>query len=226
MIREWLLYVLGTFVSLFPIVNPFSTAVGFLAITQRFSEHDKQHQARMACVYAAAILIVFMVAGALIMRFFGISLPAVQIAGGLIVARIGFGMLQPNPSAAGSDDTADEARGMSDVAFTPLAMPMMSGPGAIAVTIGMAANVQHWIDYTAIATGIILVALVSWLVLRGAKNVTHFLGATGLNAMSRIMGFLLVCIGVQFIGFAVITVLSHEKFLAAVVETLRNVTQK
>lgn len=226
MFQEWLTYVLSTFVSLLPIVNPFSTAVVFLAITQRFPEAKKQQQAKMACIYTAATLIVFLVAGALIMSFFGISLPAVKIAGGLIVARIGFGMLQPDPEPGMSDETADEARTMSDVAFTPLAMPMMSGPGSIAVTIGMAANVDTVFDYTAIAAGIILVAFVSWLVLRAAKSVTRFLGATGLNAMSRIMGFLLVCIGVQFIGFAILTVLADEKFLSALVETLRAVTQQ
>jgi len=217
---DWLTLSIATYVGLLPIVNPFSTAVVFLSLTARFPRERQQQQAKMACVWAASLLIVFMLAGAVIMSFFGITLHAVQLAGGLIVARIGFGMLQPEPDQAVSDDSRMEALAMEDVAFTPLAMPMMSGPGAIAVVIGMSANADVWWENSAIAVGILMVAFSSWLVLRAAERVVGYLGATGVSALSRIMGFLLVCVGVQFIGTAIIEVVTDERFLGAIVDAI------
>lgn len=213
---DWFTTVLATFAGLLPIVNPFSTAAVFLAITARFSERERRRQAMLACLYATGVLLVFLFAGALIMRFFGISIPALRLAGGLIVARVGFGMLAPS----GGNEAQDSAPPRLDVAFTPLAVPMLSGPGSIAVTIGMAAGARSVADHLAIATGIVVVIVVSWMVLRSADAVQRFLGAQGTDALTRIMGFLLVCIGVQFMGIAVIEVVTNTKFLAALLSAL------
>jgi multiple antibiotic resistance protein len=218
-LRAWLTTVLATFVGLLPIVNPFSTAMVFLALTARLSEAERQRQATLACCYATAVLWVFLFAGALIMNFFGISIPSLRIAGGLIVARVGFGMLvEPEADAAPGPEGA-----RTDIAFTPLAVPMLSGPGSIAVTIGMAAGARTAWEYLAIAAGIALVVVASWAVLRGARAVKEILGEQGIDAMTRIMGFLLVCIGVQFIGIGVIEVASNEHVLGAIVDALGHV---
>jgi multiple antibiotic resistance protein len=218
MVVDMITAALATFVALLPIANPFSTAAVFLALTKRFSEGESQRQARLACIYTAAVLLVALFAGALIMEFFGISIPALRIAGGLIVARIGFGMLNPEPEEdVGEKDKAD-ALHMADLSFTPLAMPMLSGPGSIAVTIGMAASVDSAWEYVAIALGIVLVAWVSWLVLRSARRIVAVLGQTGMTALVRIMGFLLVCVGIQFIGLGVVQIITDEKVLRALVE--------
>jgi multiple antibiotic resistance protein len=214
-LRSWLTTVLATFAGLFPIVNPFATAAVFLAITARLSDRDRQRQATLACLYAIAVLLVFLFAGALLMRFFGISIPALRIAGGLIVARVGFGMLSP-----ADHDAPGAAPPRLDVAFTPLAVPMLSGPGSIAVTIGMAAGARSVSDHLAIALGIVAVVAVSWAVLRSAEAVQRFLGAQGVDALTRIMGFLLVCIGVQFVGIGVIEVVTDQRFLTAVLSAL------
>jgi multiple antibiotic resistance protein len=207
MLGDWLTTVLATFAGLLPIVNPFSTAAVFLALTGRLPEAERQRQATLACLYATGVLLVFLFAGALIMNFFGISIPALRIAGGLIVARVGFAMLQPPDPAA----VPEGAGARHDVAFTPLAVPMLSGPGSIAVTIGMAAGAHSVSDYLAIAAGIALVVLASWGVLRSARAVKRFLGEQGLDAVTRIMGFLLVCIGVQFIGIGVVEMVGGER---------------
>lgn len=217
MLADWLTTVLATFAGLLPIVNPFSTAAVFLAITARLSEAERQRQATLACLYAAGVLWVFLFAGALIMGFFGISIPALRLAGGLIVARVGFAMLAP-PDAADDDEGAASPR--LEVAFTPLAVPMLSGPGSIAVTIGMAAGADGVADYLAVATGIALVVGVSWAVLSSARAVKRFLGEQGIDALTRIMGFLLVCIGVQFVGLALIEVVTDERLLATIAEGL------
>jgi multiple antibiotic resistance protein len=225
MILELITAALATFVGLLPIANPFSTAAVFVAVTQRFSEERAQDQAWRACIYMAAVLLVSLVAGALIMEFFGISIPALRIAGGLIVARIGFGMLNPEPEEKVGEAGKEEARHMSDLAFTPLAMPMLSGPGSIAVTISMATSADSVWEYLAIAFGIVLVAFVSWLVLRSARRIVAVLGETGMTALVRVMGFLLVCVGVQFIGLGVIQIVANPEFLRAVVEALAQVEQ-
>ena len=222
MIRQWITTALVTFIAILPIANPFSTAVVFLAITDGMSEERRRHQARLACIYMAAVLVVFLLAGALIMRFFGISLPGLRIAGGLIVTRIGFGMLRSEPEEDVSEESRKEAEHMQDVAFTPLAMPMLSGPGSIAVTVGIASESSGLGEHLAIAVGIGLVALVSWWVLRASRQVVRFLGVTGMNALVRIMGFLLVCVGIQFVVDGVVQILSSPDFLDPLLEAVRS----
>ncbi|GMU35235.1 MAG: MarC family NAAT transporter [Planctomycetia bacterium] len=228
MILDFLIAVFGTYVGLLPIANPFSTAVVFIAITGRFTEAKAQDQAKRACIYMTIVLIVSLFAGALIMTFFGISIPALRIAGGLIVARIGLRMLNPEPDLPDASESRqrDGILRKPDLAFVPLAMPMLSGPGSIAVTIGMAAGVERIWEYGAIAIGIVLVALTSWFVLRSARRIIDLLGPAGLNALTRVMGFLLVCVGVQFIATGSIDMLSDEAMLAALIKAIHAVTQQ
>jgi len=222
-VQDWLTAAVVTFVGLLPIANPFSTAVVFLTITEGFDEARRMQQARLACIYMACVLWVFLAAGALIMAFFGISIPGVRIAGGLIVARVGFGMLNPEPEAQLPSDLREEASHIRDVAFTPLAMPMLSGPGSIAITISTAANADGLGENLAIAAGIGLVAFVSFLVLRASERVVGYLGATGMQAMSRIMGFLLVCVGIQFVVVGVQEIMSEPGFIGPIVEAIQGV---
>lgn len=220
MITSWIVIAGTTFIGILPIANPFSTAVVFLTITEGLSEKGRRQQARLACIYMAVILVIFLLLGSLIMNFFGISIPGLRIAGGLIVARIGFGMLSSVSANEMPEDSREEAVRMDDVAFTPLAMPMLSGPGAIAVTIGMAADAEGVGENLAIVVGICLVALVSWVVLRASARVVRRLGATGMNAMGRIMGFLLVCVGIQFIVDGSHDILSSPEFWEPILEAI------
>jgi len=215
MLRELAETALATFVGLLPIANPFSTAVVFLALARRFSPAHREQQARLSSLYMVLILWTFLFAGALIMSFFGISIPAVRVAGGLIVARIGFGMLASQDGAAPKQAVEADA----DIAFTPLALPMLSGPGSIAVTIGMAAGAEGVFEYLAVAAGIVLVGLVAYLVLREAPRVSGWLGDEGLEAMTRVLGFLLVCVGIQFIA------VGTGEFLQPMLEQVRAGTE-
>jgi len=209
--------ILATFGALVPITNPFSTAPVFASLSRRFSLERRNQQAWMASVYTAGTLIVALVAGALIMSFFGISLPALRIAGGLVVARVGFGMLSPEPEKELTEDSRDEAMQMRDIAFTPISMPLLSGPGSIAMTIGMASEASNLLEYAGIAIGIVLTALFAWLVLRSSTRVAAMLGVTGMNVLTRLMGLVLVCIGVQFVLRGLIASITHP----TVVEALR-----
>src|SRR3954462_7590655 len=128
--------ILGTVIALLPLINPLAIAPTFLAITEGDSRERRLQQLRMACIYTVVILVSFLVGGTFIMGFFGISIPGLRIAGGLLVAGIGSGMLMGLPRLAEDEERANQAaRAKRDVSFSPLAMPMMSGPGSIAVTV-------------------------------------------------------------------------------------------
>jgi multiple antibiotic resistance protein len=195
---------LGTIVSLLPIVNPFSVAVTFISLSKDMDDGKRKKQALLASVYMAAILIIFLVAGVLIMKFFGISLPGIRVAGGIIILYIGFRMLNPERQDSQLQTARVNSDDDEDIAFTPLAMPMLSGPGAIAVTIGMAANADSRLEYAAESLGIIVVAVITFVLLRVAGSVKKLLGNYGVIVLTRIMGFLLICVGVQFVMLGVL----------------------
>lgn len=198
-------YVLIVVVGLLPIANPFSTAPVFLSLTSKLDPDSTKRVLKLTCVYMFATLIIFLLAGALILSFFGISVEALRIAGGLILTVLGFRMLFPSAAQESEDTkvrTFEQARGL---AFTPLAMPMLSGPGSIAVIISMAAKISEeptilmrLSGYAVVGVGIVLTVLICWFVLRSSTKITTFLGPTGIDAMTRIMGFIIICIGVEF----------------------------
>jgi multiple antibiotic resistance protein len=189
--------------ALLPIINPFSTAPLFVSLTANFEQRRRTQQARLACIYAFAILLVFLLVGSAIIEFFGISVPGIRVAGGLIISTTGFRMLFPRPQPAPVDAPAD--RLAPDVAFTPLAMPSLAGPGSITVVLSAAAQIESVhphevvLTYAAVILGMAATLVFSFLVLRGAASMVRFLGPGGIDAMTRIFGFLLICIGMQFL---------------------------
>jgi multiple antibiotic resistance protein len=209
--------VLGTIVGLLPIINPLAGAPTFLAITEGDSAERRMEQLGKACLYMVLILVGFLVGGTFIMAFFGISIPGLRIAGGMLVVGIGWRMLM---GAHGLEEHANpEARAKADVSFSPLAMPMLSGPGSIAVTLGFTSLARRWWDYGAIILGIMAVAAITYVVLRASTRVVRVIGANGMNALTRIMGFMLVCVGVQFVVNGLVGVVSDP----AVVHAIRGV---
>ena len=168
-----------------------------------------------------AILVVALLAGALILQLFGITTPVLRMAGGVLIAKIGFAMLQPEPEPRVSEKSQQEAMSMVDIAFTPIAMPLLSGPGSIAVTIGMATHAQGPGEYFAIVIGIAVVAFIAWLVLRSSSRVIEFLGVNGMDALTKVMGFLLVGIGIQFVMTGLFEILTDESIVGAIVDAFR-----
>ena len=179
-----------TILALLPISNPFSTVPLFLSLTRGHPDTWAQQQALRACFFMAGILLIFFWSGAIIIEFFGISIPAIRVAGGMIIMRVGFSML--NPAEAGPDDITEEgkkeSKQKSDIAFTPLAMPSLSGPGSISVVTTMAASAEELTGYLAISIGIVVVVIIAWVALRSAPMIAKGLGVMGLDALTRIMG--------------------------------------
>jgi len=207
-------YVAATVGALLPIVNPFSAVGLVMGITAHLTESERADQIRRACLYMFAILTVFLVAGGLNMKFFGISIPGLRIAGGLVISFLGFRMLFPDTQPLPASAQA-EAMLKHDISFTPLAMPSLSGPGSIAVVVGMSSTLQHHrglqllLDYAAVVLGIAITALLSWLVLRASGRLNQLLGANGIVAFTRVMGFLMICIGVQFVINGVVEIVAQ-----------------
>jgi multiple antibiotic resistance protein len=190
-------------VTLVPIINPVSTAVLLLSISTHLSKEERDRQITRACIYMTAILVTFLLLGHFVMIAFGISVPGIRIAGGLVIGFLGFRMLFPDEGQITGEGKL-EAQEKLDISFSPLAMPSLSGPGAIAAVITMSSSIngRHGIDklfsYTGVMLAIFMTAILSWIVLRGAGTLRRFLGVNGVNSLSRIMGFILICIGAQF----------------------------
>ncbi len=210
--------ILGTVIALLPMINPLASAPTFLAITEGDTRERRLQQLKMACVYMVAILVCFLIGGTFIMGFFGISIPGLRIAGGLLVAGIGFGMLMGPAKTAAGDAHEAEARAKRDVSFSPLAMPMLSGPGSIAVTIGFTSLATQWLDYVAIIIGILIVAVMSYVTLGLSERVVRVIGANGMNALSKVMGFLILCIGIQFVVNGVLGIATDPVVIRALRE--------
>ncbi|MFC7422258.1 MarC family NAAT transporter [Iodobacter arcticus] len=202
LVLEYLSYILTTVTALLPIINPLSTAAILPGISVHLSDIERKQQVKLACYYMAGILITFLMAGGLIMDFFNISIPGLRIAGGMVVIYLGFRMLFPASQPKIDDEPELGAR--REIAFTPLAMPSMAGPGSIAVVISMSSTLhsQRHIPvlagYFLLILGIAATAFICWLTLRASSRLFAVLGDEGISAISRIMGFMLICIGVQF----------------------------
>lgn len=196
-------------VTLLPLANPLTTVALFLGLAGDMTRAERERQALLTGLYVFIIIIVAYYGGQAVMNAFGISIPGLRIGGGLIVSSIGFSMLFPK---AALDDTVEvgeksaelKRRAAKDIAFVPLAMPTTAGPGTIAMvvtiasSVGYAKGIEPWVLMVAPVAVSILIGVIVWLCLRSADLIMRIVGRSGIEAISRLMGFLLVVMGVQF----------------------------
>lgn len=191
---------LASFSSLFSVVNPLAAMPVFLSLTAKESTAERNAIARKSTIYMFFVLLTFFLIGTYILSFFGIHMSGIQIAGGIVIMRAAFSMLNPEkPGQKLSKEDEDAAREKDDITFTPLAMPLLSGPGSIAVVIGFASQASNVTDYIITAISITLVSILSFGILRVSPVLARHLGRTGLTVMTRMMGFIALAISVQFI---------------------------
>jgi multiple antibiotic resistance protein len=213
LLHLWGIY-LGTLIGLLPIINPLSAGPTFLAITEGDSQERRREQALKGSLYMVAILVTFLIGGTFIMQFFGISIPGLRITGGILLSGIGLDMLRAQrPDSKVEAAEREAARRKMDISFSPLAMPMLSGPGSIAVTLGFTSLATGWLDYVAIVAGIVTVAIITYVVLRLSGRLVGFIGPVGVSAMTKIMGFLLMSMGVQFVVNGVLAIATDPDLL-------------
>jgi multiple antibiotic resistance protein len=205
--REATLYV-STFSTLLAIINPLEVLPIFLSLLNGRSLAEHRVVAARSCLYALALLLFFLVFGAFILRFFGVPLSMVRIAGGIVLMKLGFELFAPSPGG-GASLTSPGAN--ADIAFMPLAMPLMCGPGAIATVLGMTATVKRSgsevASYIAILAAVFSAMFVTFLCLFFAGKLISKLGVAGIDAATKIVGFFVLAMGVGLISDGVIEAL-------------------
>ena len=199
----------GTFATLLAIINPFEVLPVYLKMLEGRDAATHRQVAWKASLYALLLSLFFLIFGTLIMRLFGVPLSMVRIAGGIILMKVGFELFSPSPSggvipAGGADKDAN-------IAFVPLAMPLMFGPGAIATILGMTSTIKQSStelpSFAAIVLAIFATMAVTYLCLAYASKLSDRLGAMGIDAITRIVGFFVSAIGVALIFDGVIEAL-------------------
>jgi multiple antibiotic resistance protein len=200
-----------TFAGLFPIVNPIEGAPFFLGLTAGVSSEERRVLARQVAINGFALLLGSLVLGPYLLEIFGIQLPVVRIAGGLVVAALGWKLL----SQENWSDHADPSGAHKVGAFYPLTMPMTVGPGSmsVAITIGSrkSAGIPPVSELAAHATGALLgliaIGISIYLAYRFAETIGRLLGETGLEVLVRLSAFILMCIGIEIIwsGYSALT---------------------
>jgi multiple antibiotic resistance protein len=192
-------FALVTFTSVLFIVDPIAVVPSYLVVTRGETAAQRAATARRACVAAAVILVAFAIGGTLIFSVFGITLPAFRIAGGLILWLVAMDMLRAQRTTQESTPELVEGEIKEDSAITPLAMPMLAGPGAISTVMVLAAQARTMPRKAIVYASIVVTALASWIVLRVAERLIERIGQTGIRVMTRIMGLLLAALAVQFV---------------------------
>jgi multiple antibiotic resistance protein len=187
----------ATFLALFPIVNPIGGVPLFFSLTGDYSAGERRNTALKVALDVIAILVIFMLFGRFVLNFFGISLPVLKIAGGLIVANTAWGMV--TGSSRITVEESSEAQTKPDISLTPMAMPMLSGPGSIGVIMGLAAHADHFLSYLGMVIGIVALGLTVYLLLALGGPIVKRLGPGAMGAINRIFGFLILAIAVQLV---------------------------
>jgi len=196
---------LAVFIPLLIIVNPSSTLALFSVITAKSSKKERIKTAKNACLYATILLIIFALAGSSILSYLGIEVYALRIAGGILLGFVGLDMLRRGEQF-GESPPDQKQKTSSDMALVPLALPSLSGPGAITVTIVsmQIPDFSWWIMIIIVILAILLTMAITFVIFMGSVFVIKVLGKKGMDAFTRIMGLLTVAIAVQFAlnGFA------------------------
>jgi MarC family membrane protein len=194
--------------ALFSVLNPIGTVPIFVGLTQDYTKKERSKVSMLTAINVFIILIISFFIGQYVLEFFGITITALRIAGGIIIASSGFSLLNGKFSKnRGIDKKVEEDIQMrNSIALTPLAMPMLAGPGSISLLIAFYQehNTTNEIIFSSLA--ILIVSVLIFIVLRSAHYLAKILGASGIVAISRIIGFLTIAIGIQYIISSVLSI--------------------
>ena len=200
MSNELTLFV-GTFTTLLAVINPLEALPVFLRLLEGQNDTAHRKVAFKACLYAAIMMLFFLIFGRLVLEVFGVPLSMVRIVGGIILMRIGFSLFMP--SASGLIDSGTSDREGGNIAFVPLAMPLMFGPGVLATVIGYSTMVKlsalGIASMIAVCTAIAATMAATYVILAYAKRILSRIGPMGIDAATRIVGFFVSAMGMGLI---------------------------
>lgn len=200
---------LMAFAALFSIMNPLGTVPVFVGLTKENTLKQRSGIAFWTTVNVFLILLLSFFAGKYILLFFGISLEALKIAGGLIMASSGFALLTGKfgeHKGMKKQRVQQDIETRSEISMTPLAIPMLAGPGTISLLISYNQTYTSWMDMIFLVAAMVLTSGCIYLILKSSHLIVKFLGASGINALSRVIGFIVIAIGVEFMISSLLSV--------------------
>jgi multiple antibiotic resistance protein len=193
-------FFIAAFISLFTITNPFSTASIFHVLSKGNSKKEKKRIAKKSTITAAATLIIFAFFGHYILEFFSITIDAFKIAGGLLIFGVGYSMVKGSREHFSNEKEAEHASSKEEISIIPLAIPMLSGPGAMVTSIVLMEEAMGSVgSVLSIILAIILVCILAYILLLKSNAIDKYLGETGVKVTDKILGLIVLVIGVQFV---------------------------
>ena len=206
--RDVISFALVAFPALVVIINPLMVTSVFITLTSNATPEAKRAIVRKTTIIAFIVLLAFAIFGTLIFKLFSITIGAFQIAGGIILFSVAMGMLHARASRTKqTPEEMDEAMSRDDIAVVPLAIPIVSGPGAITTVIVLSGETRAIPNMAILFLAIVVAMLIVFATLRNATRIQGFLGPSGLNITTRLMGLVLAAIAVQFVIHGVESVL-------------------
>jgi multiple antibiotic resistance protein len=196
------------FAALFSVLNPLGAVPIFVGLTQDYTKAERSRVSLLTALNVFIILVISFFIGEYVLKFFGISIDALRIAGGLIIVSSGFSLLTGKFSKTRgvNKKVENDAQTRNQIALTPLAIPMLAGPGSISLLIAFYQDYEKISEKIIAVLAILGVALVIYFVLKSAHYLSRILGASGIVAISRIIGFIVIAIGVQYISSSVVNI--------------------
>ena len=197
---------ISVFAALFSVLNPLGTVPVFVGLTKDDTKHNRDKTSFWTSVNVCIILLISFFAGKYVLNFFGISISSLRVAGGLIIATSGFALLTGSfTKHKGMKKASVQAdlETRSEVSLTPLAIPMLAGPGSISLLITYNQTFETKQQHLLSVCAIVAVCLAIYIILRTSHFIVKALGASGINAISRIIGFIVIAIGVEYVSSAV-----------------------
>ena len=185
--------------SLFAVLSPLATVPPFLAMTETDAKEARLQMARRACFVAFLVLLLFSLTGLSVLEFFGLSVPAFKIAGGIILMRASLEMLKGKRMRMTAEEN-EEGVEKEDISITPLAFPLLCGPVTIVTGILLSAKATEWVHYPILICTILGIYLLTYIILRLSVLYSHLVGELTLRIVSRLMGLLLSAMAVQFVA--------------------------
>jgi len=208
----------GTFTTLLAVINPLEALPVYLKLLDGQDRQAHRRVAFRSCLYAAVMMFFFLVFGRLVLKIFGVPLSMVRIVGGIILMRIGFSLFLPSSGGAVSDESGVSSKQVGNIAFVPLAIPLMFGPGVLATVIGMSTIIKlsepGVASLLAICAAIVATMLVTYLFLVYAKNILGRIGPLGVDAATRIVGFFVSAMGMGLIFHGLVEAIGQYGILA------------